>query len=614
LAVDFPWLGLDEAALTRLDRVLSPEARTDLRRWLGGLSGLERSLLNADLEDVDDSASAQANALLAARARASASGRQANALEGRLAAAVAQANDAARELRERQRIYTLPSDPHSADQIRVEMHLEEQLRQIRVRMEGRLNPRPTADEQAVFLQLEALQKNYREFRVVGPRVVAVTDMGRRILENINRQVERMREIEAMDAAERLGVVLSRVIEDDERGANKLTAETRARLRQLLEPQNLILLGGLVGGVAVGTAVGAGPAVMALAGLLTKVLFGVSVAEVSEHLAIGLVLTLAARRDEDFIRAADRLRTGLATIASDAATRAAMAGGTVAVGRAVRKVAKVNATAPAKLEDALAQARGQFYSANVDGLRARLARGEKLAEADLDILEAWARSDHTVALRGLENLGSFSNRVRSLLSTQLRADKRTARRAVKAAKDALRAERELAGGAALPPRVRKLSASAWAEKNTYRDVTRARDAAERRSFEAHNRRELRRNLDQADHPGTEAHHIVEVDSQHRSWVQGRELLQKYQIDINSKDNGVLLKSKDPEIAKLLRPEDQGLRLHGGDVHHHETGDQILLRLQAAERRGGRNWEVQRQHILAELERIRHDILHSVRLHE
>jgi hypothetical protein len=349
LAKDFPWLEVDDEALDQLDRTLGRAALTDLRKWLSEMSTLERRLLNAELNDSSDDPSSQSNDLTAARALAATREQQFKAFDRQVRALLLDVNKQALKLRAKEAEYTREypvssvPDPYAQARIRWELRMEDRIRDIDVARQRRLNPRYTAEEQQVVDLLVEVKKNPQNWGVVGDQLIPLTEGARRFAATLRRRVERMNQIAAMNFPERLREVIDRVLELDATGTSRLNAEVKKRLRALLEPRNLALMGGLTGGLVLVNLTGWGAPVTAAASLLTKLLFGVSVYQVTEDLAVGLVLTLAARRDQDFDKAADRLRTAIATIASDATVRAAMAAGVVSGRKALTALKEASAT-------------------------------------------------------------------------------------------------------------------------------------------------------------------------------------------------------------------------------------------------------------------------------
>lgn len=103
--------------------------------------------------------------------------------------------------------------------------------------------------------------------------------------------------------------------------------------------------------------------------------------------------------------------------------------------------------------------------------------------------------------------------------------------------------------------------------------------------------LARNLGILEVSGRHAHHLVLGDINTAAADQARDLLRRYQIDINSAVNGVSL------------TENHHLRT---GLHRHRTVELVNQRLQAAIE-GITDWTHARLEILEELRRLRGDIL-------
>jgi hypothetical protein len=105
---------------------------------------------------------------------------------------------------------------------------------------------------------------------------------------------------------------------------------------------------------------------------------------------------------------------------------------------------------------------------------------------------------------------------------------------------------------------------------------------------------------------DAHHIVHSSNNKvPEFQKARDLLLEHQIDINSADNGVPLRSTKPGTPP---PPDKTLRMHKGDgIHTNEGGRRTYSRLQDAVDRAGKDWGARRQALINELAKIRKDIL-------
>ena len=104
--------------------------------------------------------------------------------------------------------------------------------------------------------------------------------------------------------------------------------------------------------------------------------------------------------------------------------------------------------------------------------------------------------------------------------------------------------------------------------------------------------LRENLGLQKGDGNEAHHIVPSTSKRAD--QARAILDKYQIDINAKENGV-------GITKGQHQE--------SGLHKHKNIDEIYKRLEDAQE-GINNWGEARKEILEELESIKSEIINGL----
>jgi hypothetical protein len=101
---------------------------------------------------------------------------------------------------------------------------------------------------------------------------------------------------------------------------------------------------------------------------------------------------------------------------------------------------------------------------------------------------------------------------------------------------------------------------------------------------------------------DAHHIVE--STGKRAAPAREILDKYEIDINSITNGVPLQSSRPG-AKI----NPGVRNHKGEgLHSYDGIDQVNNRLERAVR-GASDWGAARQRVLDALAEIKAEILNG-----
>lgn len=113
--------------------------------------------------------------------------------------------------------------------------------------------------------------------------------------------------------------------------------------------------------------------------------------------------------------------------------------------------------------------------------------------------------------------------------------------------------------------------------------------------------LRRNLGLKDGDLREAHHIVA--STHRRAQSARDLLDAYQIDINSAENGVALVG-----GKGAGREIDPRHHRGGQLHSLAGIEVVNLRIDEAIRGISlKEWEKARAAILLELDRIRSLIL-------
>ena len=111
--------------------------------------------------------------------------------------------------------------------------------------------------------------------------------------------------------------------------------------------------------------------------------------------------------------------------------------------------------------------------------------------------------------------------------------------------------------------------------------------------AANSRILRKNMGALAKKGEEAHHIIQ--STHPRAARAREILETYQIDINSAVNGVSLPPNGP------RPSHRGQGLHS-----YSAIDRITDRLQLATE-GIEDWANARERVLEALDSIRAEIL-------
>lgn len=104
--------------------------------------------------------------------------------------------------------------------------------------------------------------------------------------------------------------------------------------------------------------------------------------------------------------------------------------------------------------------------------------------------------------------------------------------------------------------------------------------------------LRGNLGLQKGDGNEAHHIV--PSTHSKGNDARAILDKYQIDINAKENGVgITKEQHQEVG----------------LHKHANINRINKRINLAQD-GIENWGIAREAVLAELESIKTEILNGL----
>src|SRR5262249_47233367 len=132
---------------------------------------------------------------------------------------------------------------------------------------------------------------------------------------------RMRQIAQMGAKEKFGEVLDRLI-GNEQQKSLLGKELIDRLKELKDPTNLALMVGITGVVAGLQFTPAGPVIDAVIGLLGLVLFGKEALEISQDLTFAIIGTLAAKTDQDFDEAANRLARGLSKAAVDVGFAAA----------------------------------------------------------------------------------------------------------------------------------------------------------------------------------------------------------------------------------------------------------------------------------------------------
>lgn len=102
--------------------------------------------------------------------------------------------------------------------------------------------------------------------------------------------------------------------------------------------------------------------------------------------------------------------------------------------------------------------------------------------------------------------------------------------------------------------------------------------------------LRKNLGEEAVAGKEAHHIVQSTAKRQQVQQARDILDKYQIDINAAENGV-----------PLAPGDH----RGVGLHSHRTQNKVLDRLRAAER-GAKTWEQGRMRVVEALGKMADEI--------
>ena len=133
---------------------------------------------------------------------------------------------------------------------------------------------------------------------------------------------------------------------------------------------------------------------------------------------------------------------------------------------------------------------------------------------------------------------------------------------------------------------------WVSTNALRDLPANPTRTQLDWATSENAKRLRKNLGEQIEDGEDAHHIVQ--STHRRAEEARKLLDKYQIDINSAENGIGLKPTGDRPAH-----------HGQGLHSFDGIDEVTRRLQLAV--GGVNdFALARRKIIEALRRIKQEI--------
>jgi hypothetical protein len=124
------------------------------------------------------------------------------------------------------------------------------------------------------------------------------------------EVALLRSIGDMPVTQKLGVALDRAMNaKNPDGSNKLGAELRASIAVMVKPENLAIMGGVIGVAGVATFFG-GPAVVSGIGVIGYMFTGQAVLEIGEDLFKFVTTAAGARTSADFDRAADHLIKGL----------------------------------------------------------------------------------------------------------------------------------------------------------------------------------------------------------------------------------------------------------------------------------------------------------------
>lgn len=198
------------------------------------------------------------------------------------------------------------------------------------------------------LRLKADQvMNVRDFDFTGPREGPVprTAAGRAQAERDAAEITSLRGYTRMPVTEKLAEAFNRAMNaKDANGNHQLSEEMRKAIGEMIKPENLAVMGGIVGVAGVATMLG-GPAVVTGIGVIGYLFTGQSVLEIGADMFLFISIASGARTSADFDRAAHHLIKGLTQGSTELVQNAAGATAAKVVARAA--AAKVLAGEVAK---------------------------------------------------------------------------------------------------------------------------------------------------------------------------------------------------------------------------------------------------------------------------